>query len=86
MNERCESLCLLICLVQVQLGTEVLFQPDQGSNSRPPDHDSTLHVTEMPALTTRPSVMLPVISICEILIKQDLPVRCSLNAILLSRY
>ena len=30
--------------------------PDQGSNSWPPDHDSTFHVTEMPALTTRPSV------------------------------
>ena len=25
-------------------------------NSRPPDHDSTLHVTETPSLTTRPSV------------------------------
>ena len=29
---------------------------DQGSNSWPPDHDSTFHVTETPALTTRPSV------------------------------
>ena len=28
----------------------------RGSNSRPPDHDSTLHVTETPSLTTRPSV------------------------------
>ena len=25
---------------------------DWGSNSRPPDHDSTLHVTETPPLTT----------------------------------
>ena len=31
-------------------------RPDRGSNSRPPDHDSTLHVTETPSLTTRPSV------------------------------
>ena len=31
-------------------------RPDRGSNSWPPDHDSTFHVTEMPALTTRPSV------------------------------
>ena len=30
-------------------------RPDRGSNSWPPDHDSTFHVTEMPALTTRPS-------------------------------
>ena len=33
-------------------------QPDRGSNSQPPDHDSTLHVTETPPLTTRPSVIL----------------------------
>ena len=41
----------LICLVQVRLGTEVLrtpIRPDWGSNSRPPDHDSQLHVTETP--------------------------------------
>ena len=31
----------------------------QGLNSRPPDHDSTFHVTETPALTTRPSVTSP---------------------------
>ena len=31
-------------------------RPDQGSNSWPPDHDSTFHVTETPALTTWPSV------------------------------
>ena len=29
---------------------------DKGSNSRLLDHDSTLHVTETPSLTTRPSV------------------------------
>ena len=29
-------------------------QPDWGSNSWPPDHDSTHHVTKTPALTTRP--------------------------------
>ena len=31
-------------------------RPDRGSNSWPPDHDSTFQVTEMPALTTWPSV------------------------------
>ena len=31
-------------------------QPDWGSNTWPPDHDSTFHVTGMPALTTWPSV------------------------------
>ena len=31
-------------------------QPDQGSNSWPPDHDSSFHVTETSALTTWPSV------------------------------
>ena len=31
-------------------------RPDCVSKSCPPDHDSTFHVTEMPALTTRPSV------------------------------
>ena len=30
--------------------------PDRGSNLRLPDHDSTFHVTETPARTTRPSV------------------------------
>ena len=33
--------------------------PDRGSNLWPPDHDSTFHVTETPALTTRPSVSSP---------------------------
>ena len=31
-------------------------QPERGSNSGPPGHDSTFHVTETPALTTWPSV------------------------------
>ena len=31
-------------------------RPSRGSNSWPPDHDSTSHVTKTPALTTRPSV------------------------------
>ena len=31
-------------------------RPNRGSNSWPPDHDSTFHVTETPALTTWPSV------------------------------
>ena len=31
-------------------------RPHQGSNSWPPDYDNTFHVTEMPALTTQPSV------------------------------
>ena len=30
-------------------------RPDKGSTSCPPDHDSTFHVTETPALTTLPS-------------------------------
>ena len=39
-------------------------QPNRGSNSWPPGHDSTFHVTETPALTTWPSVttLYPVIS------------------------
>ena len=32
-------------------------RPDQGSNSWTPDHDSTFHVTETPALTTRGPVV-----------------------------
>ena len=31
-------------------------RPNRGSDSRPPDHDSTFYVTETPALTTRPPV------------------------------
>ena len=31
-------------------------RPDRGSNLWPPDHDSTFHVTETPALTTQPLV------------------------------
>ena len=49
-------------LVQVRLRTEVgllyilQIRPDQGSNSWPPDHDSTFYVTERPTLATQPSV------------------------------
>ena len=32
------------------------IRPSRGSNSWPPDHDSTFCVTEMPALATRPFV------------------------------
>ena len=48
-----------IFLVQVRLRTEVANTPSStrpGSNSWPPDYDSAFHVTEMPALTTRPWV------------------------------
>ena len=49
-----------LCLVQeYDLGQKYdahHVRPDWGSNSRPPDHDNTLHVTETPSLTTRPSV------------------------------
>ena len=46
-------------LIQVLLRTDVLqLRPNQGSNLWPPDHDSTVHVTETPALTTWPSVTL----------------------------
>ena len=31
-------------------------RPDRGSNSWPPNHDSSFHVTETPALTTWPLV------------------------------
>ena len=31
-------------------------RPEGGSNSWPPDHDNTFHVTDMPAPTTQPSV------------------------------
>ena len=34
------------------------IQPEQGLNSWPPDHNSTFHATETPALTTWPSVTL----------------------------
>ena len=49
----------LCVLVQVRLGTEILHprvRPDQGSNSWLPDHDSSFHVTETPAVTTQPKV------------------------------
>ena len=50
-----------IILAKVRLGIEVLYAPqvrsDRSLNLWPPDHDSTFHVTETPALTTRPSVI-----------------------------
>ena len=56
-NRAKENLSLF--LVQVQLRTEVprtQSSTQPGLNSWPSDHDSTVHVTETPALTTRPSV------------------------------
>ena len=50
---------LFIFLFKCDLGQKyyaLQVQPDRGVNSRPPDHDSTFHVTETPALTTRLSV------------------------------
>ena len=50
---------ILLILDQVQLGQKYYApqaQPDWDSNSWPPDHDITFHVTETPALTTWPSV------------------------------
>ena len=37
--------------------------PDRCPNSWPPDHDSTFHVNEMPALTTRPSVTCSIVGL-----------------------
>ena len=48
-----------IFLVQLLLRQKyyaLQFRPNLGSNSWLPDHDSTLHVTGTPALTTQPSV------------------------------
>ena len=39
-------------------------QPGRGLNSWPPDHDSTFHVTETPAITTRPSVTSAIVECC----------------------
>ena len=50
-----------ILMIKYDLGQKYYApqdRPDQGSNSWPPDHDSTFHVTETPALTTWPSVTL----------------------------
>ena len=52
---------LRIFLVQVRLGTKVLCKPNSnrpGFKLMTSDRDCTLHVTETPALTTRPSVAL----------------------------
>ena len=43
-------------LRQKQYAPHIWF--DWGSNSWPPDHDSTFHATETPALTTQPSVTI----------------------------
>ena len=54
-----QSIWLLYFWFKYDLGQKYYtcqVQPDQGSNSWLPDHDSTLHVTETPVLTTRPSV------------------------------
>ena len=45
--------------------TEAHDMRDWGSNSWPLDHDSTFYVTETPALTTRPSVTLPIHIQCQ---------------------
>ena len=47
-----------IFLVQVRLRTEVPCTPSSGFEFMTSSHDSTVHVTETPALTTRPSVTL----------------------------
>ena len=62
MSSCTNSLGIDIFLVQVRLRTEVLRTPKfdptgiRTHDLQPPDHDSTFHVTETPALTTRPSV------------------------------
>ena len=58
-TEMKDHLKLLYFLFKYDLGQKYCtpqLRPDRGSNSWPPDHDSTFHVTEMSALTTRPSV------------------------------
>ena len=59
-----QNVSKFLCLVQVRLRAEVprtpssapQVHPGRGLNSWPPDHDSTFHATETPAITTRPSV------------------------------
>ena len=48
----------IIVLVHERLRTEVL-RTSSGSNSWPPDHDSTFQVTETPALTTHHQWLMP---------------------------
>ena len=64
-QEKCSSTewwsTLTWCYLWFKYDLEQKYQalhvrPDWCSNSWPPDHDSTFHVTETPALTTRPSV------------------------------
>ena len=49
--------------------------PEWGSNSSPPDHDSTYHVTETPAPTTWPSVTNHGTNICFSSVFQNLWIR-----------
>ena len=54
-----ELLVFYSILIKYDLGKKyyaLQVRPDQGSNSWPPDYDSTFHVTETPALTTWLSV------------------------------
>ena len=54
-----QFLTFIYILDRIQLRAEnyaLQVRPNWGSNSWPPDHDSTFHVTETPALTTWPSV------------------------------
>ena len=43
-------------VLSYELGRSTKVPPNPGSNSFPPDHDSTFHVIKMPAITTWPSV------------------------------
>ena len=59
-------------------------RPNWGSNSWPLDHDSTFHVTEMPALATWPSVTSTAINY--ISINYNLPTANSRNGLSHSRF
>ena len=57
--QRVNKVSMLIFWFKYDLGQKYQapqVRPNQDSNSWPPDHDSTFHVTETPALTTWPSV------------------------------
>ena len=57
----CSKSYIIVCLFQVRLIGQKYHapqvQPGVGLNSYPPDHESTFHFTETPAVTTSPSVM-----------------------------
>ena len=60
------TLFVLYFLFKYDLGQKYhapQVRPDRGSNSWSPDHDSTVHVTETPALTTRSSVTSTFLSV-----------------------